>query len=330
MTYNTLLCQQNRQNILDPESYIEIAKPAIDLASQTLREAVNYGTTLYERCRVTLKADTDEAFPVLALFLHILQMIDSIEVLVSNSCIEPAKLLVRSAFEAKLGIEFMNEKMTRTRGIAWIVRNMLDRIEFGERRSKESNKGKDFFETLEREGYEQFGDILPSTPEIPDDYIPKLKQSLEKPGYKDIYEEFQRFGEKRKRVEWYSVFDGPDNIRGLAEHLGQRTVYDSLYRSWSKQIHAASSDHLTLIFEDGRDVLGPIRYPEDIAHISNFALGLLVQSDIVMINRFLSGDLRGFSRWYRTEIWQKQLALFKGEMEHLKWFENTFVSKEKE
>ena len=82
--------------------------------------------------------------------------------------------------------------------------------------------------------------------------------------------------------------------------------------------------------EDGKNVLGPITYPEDIAHVANFALGLLVQSDIVMINRFLSGDLGGFSKWYRTEIWQKQLALCKGEMEHLKWFENTFMSKEKE
>ncbi len=112
------------KNILDPESDINLAKPAIDLASQTLREAVNHGTTLYERCRTTSKADADEAFPVLALYLHILQMTDSIEVLISNSCIEPAKLLIRSAFEAKLSLEFMNEKMTRTRGIAWIIRNL--------------------------------------------------------------------------------------------------------------------------------------------------------------------------------------------------------------
>lgn len=318
------------KNILDPESYIELAKPAINLASQTLREAVNYGTNLYERCRVTSKADDDEAFPVLAQFLHILQMTDSIEVLISNSCVEPAKLLIRSAFEAKLGLEFMNEKMTRTRGIAWIIRNILDRIEFGERYSKANDKGKDFFDTLEREGFEGFGEIIPSTPEIPDDYIPKLKESLEKPEYKDVYKEYQRLGKKRHRVEWYSLFGGPNKIRELAEYLGQRTVYDSLYRSWSKQVHAASSDHLTLILEDGKNVLGPVRYPINIAHISGFSLGLLLQSEIIMINRFLSGDMRNFSKWYRTEILQKQLALFKGELEHLKWFESTFMNKEKE
>lgn len=318
------------KNILDPESYIEIAKPAIDLASLTLREAVNYSTNLYERCRVTSRADTDEAFPVLALFLHILQMIDSVEVLISSSCVEPANLLIRSAFEAKLGLEFMNEKMTRTRGIAWIVRNMLDNIEFGERHAKASNKGKDFYQTLEREGFEQFGDILPNTPEIPDDYIPKIIKSLEKPEYKDVYEEYQKLGKKRQRIEWYSLFSGPERIRDLAEYLGQRTVYDSLYRPWSKQMHAASSDHLNLILEDGKNVLGPIRNPMNIAHISGFALGLLLQSEIIMINRFLSGDMRNFNKWYRTEILQKQLALFKGELEHLKWFESAFMNKEKQ
>ncbi len=317
------------KNIFDPEPFIEVGKPAIELASQTLREAFNFGTNLYEKCRMTSKADADEAFPVLALFLHILQMIDSAEVLISNICVEPTKLLIRSAFEAKLGLEFMNETMARTKGIAWIIRNILDRIEFRERHSKENEKGKDFFDTLDQEGFEGFEDILPPTPEIPSDYIDHLKKSLEKPGYADVYAEYQRLGEKRKRVEWYSLYDGPTNIRELAEYLKQRTVYDSLYRSWSKQSHAASSDHLTLILEESKSVLGPIRYPMDIAHVSNFALGILLQSDIVMIHRFLSGDLRRFSKWYRTEIWQKQLALLNGELEHLKWFEDNFINKEK-
>ncbi|MFC1874291.1 DUF5677 domain-containing protein, partial [Chloroflexota bacterium] len=312
------------KNIFDPEPFIEIVKPAIELASQTIREAFNYGTNLYNKCRLTSKADVDEAYPVLAIYLHVLQMIDSAEILISNICIEPSKLLIRSAFEAKLGLEFMNEKMTRTRGIAWIIRNILDRIEVGERHTKDHAKGKDFFETLKREGFEGFVNISPMKPEITKEYIENLKNSLEKPGYADIYQEYKRLEKNRRRVEWYSLYDGPASIRDLAEYLKQLSMYDSLYRSWSKQTHAASADHLTMIMKDGQTVLGPIRYPMNIAHVANFALGILLQSDIVMINRFLSGDLKKFSQWYRTEIWQKQLALYQGEMEHLKWFENTF------
>ncbi|MFC2014997.1 hypothetical protein ACFLUP_03295 [Chloroflexota bacterium] len=63
------------KNLFDPESFIEVAKPAIELSSQALREVFNYGTKLYERCRLTSKAEGDNAFPVLVLFLHILQMV---------------------------------------------------------------------------------------------------------------------------------------------------------------------------------------------------------------------------------------------------------------
>jgi hypothetical protein len=210
-------------------------------------------------------------------------------------------------------------------GLAWIIRNILDQIEFGERHSKEHAKGKDFFETLKREGFEGFENISLRTPEIPKDYIENLKNSLEKPGYADIYREYKRSENNRRRVEWYSLYDGPTNIRDLAEYLKQRTVYDSLYRSWSKQTHAASADHLSMLMEDGQNVLGPIRYPINIAHVTNFALGILLQSDIVMINRFLSGDLKSFSKWYRAEIWQRQLSLVNGELEHLKWFEDNFI-----
>jgi len=315
------------KNIFDPEPSIEVLKPAIELCSQTLREAFNYGTKLYERCRRTSKAEADNAFPVLALFLHILQMIDSAEVLISNNCVEPAELLIRSAFEANLGLEYMNESRTHTRGIAWIVRIILDRIEFGERHSKEHNKGKEFFKVMEQEGFEGFGDVLPQMPEIPDDYLDNLKKSLDKPEYAEIFEEYKRLGEKRRHVEWYSLYGGPTNIRELAEHLNQRTIYDSLYRSWSKQSHAVSPDHLTMTLENGQSVLGPIRYPMNIVHTSNFALGILLQSEIAMINRFLSGDLRQFNRWYSTEIQRKHIELWKGEKAHLKWFENTFMKK---
>ena len=125
------------------------------------------------------------------------------------------------------------------------------------------------------------------------------------------------------------IFGNPNRIRELAEYLGQRTVYDSLYRSWSKQIHAANSDYLTLILEEGKNVLGPIRYPINIAHVSGFALGILLESNIFMINRFMSGDLRSFSKWYRAEVGQKHLELIIGEFEHLKWFETSFMNKQK-
>lgn len=86
------------------------AKPLIDVASPALQEVINYATNAYERCRLSKKGLRDEAFPVIALYLHTIQMADSIEVLISNCCGSPVIPLLRSLFEAKLSIEYILEK----------------------------------------------------------------------------------------------------------------------------------------------------------------------------------------------------------------------------
>ncbi|MFC2021503.1 DUF5677 domain-containing protein [Chloroflexota bacterium] len=321
------------EHVLNRISDIERAKPMIDIASPVLREAINYGTRLYERCRNTSKASTDEAFPVLALYLHIIQMVDSIEVLVFNSCVEPAQLLLRSAFEARLSLDFMVEKLQRSRAIAWIIRNIQDQIEFGQRYSKDHIKGKDFFETLVKEGFDKTSVSLPPMPPLPEiseEYFEKLKNVIEKPEYADVNKEYKRLTKNRQRVEWYSLFDGPQNIRELAEYLEQRTVYDILYRKWSKLTHMANPDHLTLRMEDGMSVLGPIRNPLRIVTISTNALGMLLEASQLMIKQFRSGDLRDFLRWWREEIQEKHETLVSLEISHLGWYEKTFIKKEKD
>ena len=69
-----------------------------------------------------------------------------------------------------------------------------------------------------------------------------MEAVLEKPEYADLNKEYKRLAPKRQRIEWYSLFGGPNNIGELAEYLGQRTVYDFLYRKWSKLTHSANSD----------------------------------------------------------------------------------------
>ncbi len=100
---------------IDPND-ASASKPLIEKASPALQEAINYATTVYERCRTSKKGSTEEAFPVIALYLHIIQMTDSIEVLVSNCCPTPANLLLRSSFEAKLSLQSKPLREIRPRG----------------------------------------------------------------------------------------------------------------------------------------------------------------------------------------------------------------------
>ena len=121
--------------ILDRDTAIVSAKPIIDLASPILREAVNYATNAFARCNSSKKGNLEEAYPILASCLHVIQMIDSIEVLISNGCAAPVELLLRSTFEGKLTIEYILEKRSKSkkRAFAWLGMCVIDEIKLHER-----------------------------------------------------------------------------------------------------------------------------------------------------------------------------------------------------
>src|SRR3990172_9897823 len=95
------------KEFLDRERVKEISKPVIEIASPLLREVTNYATNVLDKCQTSKKADKEEAFPLLALYAHIIQMADSTEVLISSGCGMPANLSLRSAFEARLSIKYL-------------------------------------------------------------------------------------------------------------------------------------------------------------------------------------------------------------------------------
>jgi hypothetical protein len=153
----------------------------------------------------------------------------------------------------------MTEKMNRLRATAWIIRNKRDEIECFELHSKTTTRGKEFDQFFEKEGLGQVTDMLPPLPDKPDEFLQRLKADLTKSEFKDINDEFKRLAKRRQRVEWYSLYNGPRNLRELATYLNKKTLYDMLYRRWSKTTHVANTNHLTGPTEEEVRVLGPIR-----------------------------------------------------------------------
>ena len=68
--------------------------------------------------------------PLLMSYLHILEMADGIDVLLSQSCVTPAIPLLRSMFESNLGITYMLEKDTDARSYDWLVAHYRARLAF--------------------------------------------------------------------------------------------------------------------------------------------------------------------------------------------------------
>ncbi len=301
-----------------------LAKPITDIASPLLQEAVNYATNLYQRCQTTQKGAPDEAFPVLASYLHIIQMTDSIDVLISNGCGAPTGLLLRSSFEARLAILYILERHSKNRAIAWIVKNLLDQID-----------SLNSFRSLLSEGTERSGGYATLSrmgvppPVVSLESVQTLEENLKRPEYAEVYSEYERLKRSgRRNPEWYSLFKGPHNLRELARHVRQDQIYDSLYPSWSRMSHVQDASHLTLPLEDGSSVLGPIRNPMHIVHTATFALSILLETSLSMLNEYRADEISSFSSWYKNEMQAKHEALVKMEISEVQWFHKTFVQKE--
>jgi len=77
------------------------------LGLNTILQRIQF-TYLYNMLIAPLKrGELDESYPVLASYLHIIPMTDSIEVLISNGRGAPASLLLRSAFEGKFTVGYI-------------------------------------------------------------------------------------------------------------------------------------------------------------------------------------------------------------------------------
>ena len=76
------------ESILYRELSMAEAKEIIELASPLMQELVNYATNVLARCATsrTLSGREDEDVAALALYRHVIELTDGIEVLLSRSC----------------------------------------------------------------------------------------------------------------------------------------------------------------------------------------------------------------------------------------------------
>ncbi|KTB49237.1 hypothetical protein DEALK_01490 [Dehalogenimonas alkenigignens] len=283
------------------------------LISSVLQEAINYATTAYQKCVLSKEGKTDEAFPPLATYLHIIQLADSIEVLITHGCGSPNHLLLRSMFEARLSLEYLLEKNREERSKAWIVKNKIDQMNSCELMTPTTKKGAELEQAFAKDETFRYTGRLP-IPDISKE-TEKLEEDLNQPSYKPFYDEYKKMVSMGNiHPEWYSFFNGPRNIKALAKHLNQGSLYLTLYASWSRISHMNDAHHLTARTLDGNSFLGPIRNQRDIAHISTMALSILVLSTQLAINNYCPYYLKSFSKWYAKEIHENNARLVELEL----------------
>ncbi|MBN2616119.1 MAG: hypothetical protein JXR71_10545 [Bacteroidales bacterium] len=272
--------------------------------SETIDEFVNFGTHVL-KWHVDIKRGGDEQMPLIMFLRELLEKADSISILVKNSSIDPAKTILRSLFELHLYISYLLESHFQDRSMAFLVWNAKNII-------KTNNaflKGNQEYKNLKRqvENDNSFLDIndldrLPSATPI----IDNQEALLQRPEYKKALTEYEKTKKRFGNPKWYSLFNGPQSIQGLAIHLKMSSFYELVYRNWSGSVHSTDIINGKIVKSQNANEVSDkisadiiqIRLPKDAQSVSAFTLVLMIKTYSTLINTKIPDKKVEYTKWY--------------------------------
>jgi hypothetical protein len=282
------------------------AKEIINIASPLLQELVNYGTNAFRRCETSATGNENEDIAVLMLYLHIIEMTDGVEVLISQSCPVPAEPLTRSIFEALLSIEYILEADYVQRSLSWLAMYVHNRIDSYEPLDTSSPKGLLFQKALADDKTAR--DITLPAPLKVQAAIANLQHMLARTQFQTIEAEI-KLQTKRRKPNWYQLFGGPKNLRELARHLKREAQYVAFYGHWSTISHAQDMSRFIRKTPDGEGAFKILRDPNGIRGITLNTANMILNATRLVLDRFRPGE--DMANWYKREI-RERFLMFVG------------------
>lgn len=192
-----------------PENQDDYLQKILNEFSDNISEVINFVTHLLVWDVQTGREGKDNHIPTL-FFRNILELGDSISILIKSSSIDPSKILLRSLLENSFGLQYLLEKNERERSLSYMVWKALKQIKNYKRFISDHPSSKELKKLILENNldfpFEKFFDR-----EDVQKVIDAKATLLKKPEFKEVYKEYNRTSSKRKSPAWYSLFDGPHN-----------------------------------------------------------------------------------------------------------------------
>jgi hypothetical protein len=259
---------------------------------------VNKACTIFELCQSNGTGDQDEDLPLLFTLLHLIEMGDAVEILLSASSVHPAKLQLRSMLEASLTIEYILRADSKRRSFAWLVTRAHRHISIYESMSPNTNSGRDLRRLLSDDDIQMNLDALPQ--KDLDGAIDNLRNLLKNPNYAEGDAEYRRVRQKRANPEWYSLYGGPVTIRELSVRLNKLGSYQFLYKTWSEIMHGGDAGRYLTRTSSGKAAINALRNPKDLLQVAHLAISFLLDPMRLLVLKFARNE--SLKRWYIDEI----------------------------
>lgn len=266
-------------------------KDVLRINADKLDECVNFGTHLLTWCTLKLGNSNSHELTIIMLARHVLESLDAVAVLFRQGSVNSSESILRSMFEATIGIEYILRDDTRRRALAYQVTLQRQRLVtyrklehnfLNEENSKELRRRKLRKKLLERSK--------------------KIRDKLESPGTVEINSEWKRVKKAINRnPNWFTLFGGPRTIEQLAGQLGYGEWYDVLYRNWSTGVHATGTFNNIVPHGKGVIIVG-LRSPRNLQTYSSIAISMTISVYRLIIKYFIPEMERELATWYLAEM----------------------------
>ena len=260
---------------------------------------------------ITLRG-CDENAPALLMYRHIFELIDSISILINNSCVEPCNILLRSLFESFLNFNYLFEGDFKIKGMDFLVWHRHGEIESLKRFDPDDGAYNKYTELKARD---IFAKDVPVTP-VPDikERIERLKRIFALPSYKDSSDEYERIRTESKKGKppknWYGMRSGPNNAWELANHLKYPGLYEVFYRSWSGLVHGTDIlDDKLSIEEPGVVAFSQLRLPTEAPSITLMTMTFGLSAMNTLVDHYVPDRTKEKAEWYQKEIMEAYKGL---------------------
>jgi hypothetical protein len=126
-------------------------------------------------------------------------------------------------------------------------------------------------------------------------------------------------GTGTKDPNWYALFGGPGDLRGLTLQVGKGVMYEVLYRHWSDFAHAGGAFSNISKGASGGVVMEPVRSPEGIEHVCNLACSICLETVMTVVQRFASDEWPKFQQRYIIELRPRHMHLLTNKVVKINW-----------
>lgn len=268
--------------------------PALSLLGNLLDEVVNFGTHVFSWCLEATPVQPPNL--VVSTFVHqFVETLDGAAVLIREACSEPAKLVLRSAFESMLGLLYILEADTDRRVRCYRFEDYQRRLSGLKGFDVKTPEGRDTQRMVASDSsgfsFSSFSDTSVA--------VKHLEEVLKAdPKMMPIEREWRTAKRKNRSPTWFSLSEGPKNIKELARHLGFGVWYVRLYAPWSATMHARDALARFEVQAESDASIRGMRPPDDLQVLTAIAVSMALRTYRTTIQSRVPSRDQDLKTWY--------------------------------